>query len=94
MTNLSLIYFFREKICAIFSLLMINFSVVALGKFGDYSNWASRSCLDSFAGHVLPGKLFSTHIVCAVWLCLMLHICLGLFLTVCLLTIRSVCSNV
>ncbi|KAM6551821.1 hypothetical protein CsatB_001629 [Cannabis sativa] len=43
----------KEKVCALFSLLMINFSVTASGKFGNFINWASISCLDSFAGHVI-----------------------------------------
>ncbi|POO01045.1 hypothetical protein TorRG33x02_032280 [Trema orientale] len=43
----------KEKVCALFSLLMINFSVTASGIFGDFLNWASTPCLDSYAGHVL-----------------------------------------
>lgn len=49
----------REKVCALFSLLMVNFSVAALSEFGNYINWVSIPCLDSFAGHVQSGLLFS-----------------------------------
>ncbi|XP_024022816.1 uncharacterized protein LOC21408653 [Morus notabilis] len=42
----------KEKVCALFSLLMVNFPVAALSEFGNYINWVSIPCLDSFAGHV------------------------------------------
>ncbi|XP_068324733.1 uncharacterized protein [Pyrus communis] len=41
----------KEKVCVLFSLLLLNFSTAALSKFGSL-NWTSDPCLDSYVGHM------------------------------------------
>ncbi|CAN6553485.1 unnamed protein product [Malus baccata var. baccata] len=41
----------KEKVCVLFSLLLLNFSTAASSKFGSL-NWTSSPCLDSYVGHM------------------------------------------
>ncbi|XP_022954739.1 restin homolog isoform X1 [Cucurbita moschata] len=44
-----------EKACVFFSLLLLNFNVVAVHKYGNFLN--CNTCLDSFSGHICEAML-------------------------------------
>lgn len=45
----------KEKTCVFFSLLLLNFTIVAGHKYGNFLN--CHSCLDSFSGHIYEAML-------------------------------------
>ncbi|XP_038893728.1 uncharacterized protein LOC120082568 [Benincasa hispida] len=45
----------KEKTCVFFSLLLLNFTVVAVHKYGNFLN--CHTCLDSFSGHICEAML-------------------------------------
>ncbi|TYJ99817.1 uncharacterized protein E5676_scaffold446G00190 [Cucumis melo var. makuwa] len=45
----------KEKTCVFFSLLLLNFTIVAVHKYGNILN--CHTCLDSFSGHICEAML-------------------------------------